>query len=167
MSSLKDLAFTIAEEAHFGQVDKLGNPYFNHPVAVSELLQLSPAYEALPEDEKEKAVAAALLHDVLEDCEFYTPADLISMGVPEDVVDAVILLTFTPHEQTRLEYYEQILTNPISHAVKIADLAHNNLPSRVAMLDAATKERLSKKYDTSKKVLLRDGDYVWFTNITS
>lgn len=166
MDSLKDLAFIIAEDAHFGQEDKLGNPYIAHPVGVSELLQLSPAYEMLSEEDQEKAVVVALLHDVLEDCEYYDAEDLIEAGIPEDIVEIVEILTYSPSFETRAEYYERILENEIAHAVKIADLAHNNLPSRVGLLDDMTQKRLATKYDLTKKVLLREGDMIWFTNIT-
>lgn len=166
MSKLTDIAFVIAEDAHIGQDDKLGNPYITHPIGVSELLQLSPAYAELNDEDKDKAIAAALLHDVLEDCEYYESEDLLAAGIPADVVEIVELLTFDPKVQTRAEYYQGILTNYIAHAVKIADLAHNNLASRVNGLDQSTRERLAAKYETTKKVLLREGDHIWFTNIT-
>jgi GTP pyrophosphokinase len=53
-------AFEFARECHEGQVRKTGDPYITHPVAVAELvanLELDHL-----------ALAAALLHDVQEDC---------------------------------------------------------------------------------------------------
>jgi len=53
-------AYRFAERAHDGQVRKSGDPYITHPLAAAEIvagLQLDA-----------NTVAAALLHDVLEDC---------------------------------------------------------------------------------------------------
>ncbi len=53
-------AFAFAARAHEGQLRKTGDPYITHPVAVAELvanLELDHL-----------AIAAALLHDVQEDC---------------------------------------------------------------------------------------------------
>lgn len=48
-------AYQIAKQAHEGQFDKGGQPYFLHPLAVSEKVQ------------SEDAKIVALLHDVIED----------------------------------------------------------------------------------------------------
>ena len=53
-------AFAFAKECHEGQLRKTGDPFITHPVAVAELvanLELDHL-----------AIAAALLHDVQEDC---------------------------------------------------------------------------------------------------
>ena len=60
-------AFEFARECHEGQLRKTGDPYITHPVAVAELvanLELDHL-----------AIAAALLHDVQEDC-----------GIPNEVL---------------------------------------------------------------------------------
>lgn len=55
-------AALFAEKAHVGQVRKYtGEPYINHPNAVAGIVSL--AHEASPQ-----MVAAAYLHDVIEDC---------------------------------------------------------------------------------------------------
>ena len=53
--SLLQKAEEIARDAHAGQFDKAGQPYINHPIAVSE---------AMP---TVKLKIIALLHDVVED----------------------------------------------------------------------------------------------------
>lgn len=53
-------AYEFARECHEGQVRKTGDPYITHPVAVTELV----AHLELDH----LALAAALLHDVQEDC---------------------------------------------------------------------------------------------------
>ncbi len=60
-------AYAFAEEAHRGQKRKTGEPFITHPLAVTE---------AVAELELDQfALAAALLHDVQEDC-----------GVPNEVL---------------------------------------------------------------------------------
>jgi (p)ppGpp synthase/HD superfamily hydrolase len=62
-SELVREAREIARRAHFGQIrsGSNGRPYIEHPIAVAELL----AEQDYPED----VLAAALLHDVVEDTE--------------------------------------------------------------------------------------------------
>ncbi len=68
MSSLADRALQFAARAHEGQVRKYtGEPYIGHPVAVAKLVR-----EAGFDDE---VIAAAYLHDVVEDCGI-TPAQI-------------------------------------------------------------------------------------------
>jgi len=65
--SIVERAFLAAENAHRGQLRKSGDPYITHPVAVAEILVdfgLDPA-----------TIAAALLHDTVEDTS-YSPAKL-------------------------------------------------------------------------------------------
>ena len=55
-------AYTAAERAHEGQLRRSGEPYITHPVAVAQILAdlgIGP-----------KTVAAALLHDTVEDTEY-------------------------------------------------------------------------------------------------
>lgn len=61
MKTLIEKADTFAERAHAGQVRKYtGIPYITHPRAVAALVQ------TVPHDDE--MIAAALLHDVVEDC---------------------------------------------------------------------------------------------------
>ncbi len=65
--SIVERAFVTAENAHRGQLRKSGDPYITHPVAVADILVdfgLDPA-----------TIAAALLHDTVEDTS-YSPAKL-------------------------------------------------------------------------------------------
>lgn len=60
--SLADRAFEYALAAHGNQVRKYtGEPYIHHPIAVAELLR-DLGYPQV-------VIAAAYLHDVVEDCE--------------------------------------------------------------------------------------------------
>ncbi|GAA2221996.1 bifunctional (p)ppGpp synthetase/guanosine-3',5'-bis(diphosphate) 3'-pyrophosphohydrolase [Herbiconiux moechotypicola] len=60
--SILDRAYATAEKAHEGQKRRSGEPYITHPVAVAQIL----ADLGLGS----KAVAAALLHDTVEDTDY-------------------------------------------------------------------------------------------------
>lgn len=65
-TSVIERAFIAAEMAHRGQLRKSGDPYITHPVAVAEILVefgLDPA-----------TIAAALLHDTVEDTGYTSEA---------------------------------------------------------------------------------------------
>jgi GTP pyrophosphokinase len=66
--SLIERAYQRAEKAHAGQVRRSGDPYFTHCVEVAHIV----AEMGLDAD----TIVAALLHDVLEDCEGITLDDL-------------------------------------------------------------------------------------------
>lgn len=83
----------IAVHAHAGQVDKGGNPYISHPLAVAAGVE---GYEL-------KIVA--LLHDVLEDSSV-TAEDLLNEGFPPELVEAIRVLTHTKNDS--LTYREYI-----------------------------------------------------------
>ena len=52
-------AYDFADQAHYGQVRKSGEPYILHPLAVAEIV-VSMQMDTL-------SIIAALLHDVVED----------------------------------------------------------------------------------------------------
>ncbi len=61
-STLIERAYVVAEAAHEGQTRKSGEPYITHPVAVAQII----TDLGLPET----VIAAALLHDVVEDTDY-------------------------------------------------------------------------------------------------
>lgn len=61
-SDLVKSAYSFAQKAHFGQKRKTGEPFFTHPKAAAQLLC---EWEA-----DEPTIAAALLHDIVEDTGF-------------------------------------------------------------------------------------------------
>lgn len=101
----------ICKQAHEGQTDKNGEPYYLHPITVSEHCK------------SQVAKCVALLHDVLEDTE-WTSTDLLEYGIPTSIVDIVILLTKNP-EEDYLDYIKKVMENPIAAEVKYQDLKHN------------------------------------------
>src|SRR5687768_9448583 len=87
-------AKAIATIAHRFQTDKIGVPYIEHPRRVATRL-VGPKY-----------VAAAWLHDVIEDCGI-TAENLAAAGISDEVIAAVVLLTRTKDNGGN-GYYEAI-----------------------------------------------------------
>lgn len=129
-TELTKKALMLCFETHKDQVDKSGLPYVFHPFHLAEQMT------------DELSTVAALLHDVVEDTP-YTLADLREMGFPEEVLDALALLTHdddTPY----LDYVARLKENPIARAVKLADLRHNSDLTRLDFVDARALERVEK-----------------------
>lgn len=137
--SIRDLAERIAVTAHEGQFDKAGRPYIAHPARVAARVAGD-----------ELAVVAAWLHDVVEDTDV-TLADL-ERTFPPEVIVAVDALTRRSGE-TPADYYARVRQVPLALTVKLADLADNSDPQRLAQLDTATRERLTAKYDRARAEL--------------
>lgn len=123
-------ALAIAKDAHKGQVDKAGVDYIQHPLFVASLV----------EDELAKTVA--LLHDVVEDSD-WTLEDLRMEGLPEEVVQAVGILTKKRNENYE-EYILRVKQNPLARQVKLADLKHNSDLSRLANVTDRDRKRVAK-----------------------
>jgi (p)ppGpp synthase/HD superfamily hydrolase len=116
--SMVALAEDLARHYHAGQVDRLGQPYVEHPRAVAGLLAGGP--EALQ--------AAAWLHDVLEHTQA-TAADLLAAGVAPEVVRLVEVLTRRPGEDY-LAFIGRVCADRQAVQVKMADALHNLDPAR-------------------------------------
>lgn len=132
-------AKAIAVIAHREQTDRIGVAYIEHPRRVAAKLS----------DPRE--VAAAWLHDVIEDCNI-SAQDLLDAGISQDVVDAVLLLTRT-EDVGKDDYYKAIRKNPIALAVKLADIADNTDEKRTSQLEPDERERLAKKYREALAIL--------------
>lgn len=69
----------------------------------------------------------------------------MAAGMPREVVAAVEAITRRRNEP-RTAYYDRVLAEPLAVAVKLADIADNSDPARLAALDEATRTRLAEKY---------------------
>ena len=116
-------AYRIAEKAHEGQTRRSGEPYITHPVAVAEILAelgLGP-----------KTIAAALLHDTVED----TGYSLESLR--EEFGEEVAMLVDGVTKLDRVKYGENAQAETVRKmivamskdirvlVVKLADRLHN------------------------------------------
>lgn len=131
----------FATKAHAGQKRKYtGEDYITHPLAVGKAIAL---YEFEIKSCKKQVIAAAYLHDVLEDTSI-TYGELrrflFSVFLPYDahfVFDMVVELTdvYTkkdyPYlnrlERKRLERKRLETINPYSKLIKMEDIAHNSI----------------------------------------
>lgn len=138
-TALTNKAMKLCWEAHMGQTDKSGLPYVFHPFHVAEQMK------------DEYTTAAALLHDTLEDT-WVTPDYLRREGYPEEVVEALILLTHDDKEPY-LDYVRRIKENPIARAVKRADLAHNSDLSRLKAAGVRDMEKAEKRAAKYRKAI--------------
>ncbi len=120
-----DEAFGFARTAHLGQMRHSGLPYFSHVVEVAKTL----ARMRLDHE----AVAAGLLHDVLEDTQT-TAAELeerFGAGVSRlvDGVTKIGRVHFESAEQAQAENFRKMLLSMIQDVriilVKLADRLHN------------------------------------------
>lgn len=139
-----ELAKAVAMTAHAGQVDKSGEPYIGHPARV--------AHATAQETENPEVIAAAYLHDVVED----TPVDLtdlMRMGFPAETVKVVDLLTRRDHE-SHAEAVQRAAEHPGARLVKLCDVEDNSDPRRLERLDERTRARLHRKYIKARTVLL-------------
>lgn len=110
------LAEIIATGAHYGQTDKGGNPYIEHPHAVSSMVY--------SKDEK----VVAWLHDVVEDTDV-TIKDLEKL-FPHSICKSVDAIT-KRNSESRSDYITRVSGDKVATAVKIADLTHNSDLSRL------------------------------------
>lgn len=131
-------ALQICFEAHKDQVDKTNMPYVFHPFYLATQMQ------------DEATTCVALLHDVVEDTSL-TFEDLINEGFPNDVIDALKLLTHDPIVPY-MDYVREIKKNEIAKKVKLADLSHNSDLSRLDMIDEKALAR-KEKYTKAKQLL--------------
>ena len=131
-------AIEIAVEAHKGQKDKAGNPYILHPLRL--MFQMKTDNERM----------AAVLHDVVEDSD-WTLDDLRKENFDNEVIDAVNLLTRDDNDSYE-EFVQKAASNPISKAVKSADITDNLDLSRISKMTEKDVDRV-KKYQRVLKIL--------------
>ena len=124
-------AILIAEKAHEGQFRNDGKPYITHVMAVynhlkDNWLKYYKDEYVLKEGVYNEVMAAAILHDVVEDTSL-TLLDLESFGIPELTRSIVCNLTKKSGE-TYYNFIFRILNSRNAHfssIVKRADLWHN------------------------------------------
>ncbi|MET9917122.1 HD domain-containing protein [Streptomyces sp. NPDC059605] len=133
----------IARAAHAGQRDKAGRPYTEHLAAVAEGVRARGG--------SDEQIAAAWLHDAVED-DALSEEWLAGAALPQRVKDMVLAVTKRDGEDL-VAYTRRILDTPGALLVKESDLAHNADPDRLAVLEPATRTRLTEKYARARKLL--------------
>jgi (p)ppGpp synthase/HD superfamily hydrolase len=136
--NLLEKSIDFALKVHAGQEDRYGRPYILHPLTV--MLQMDTAEEMM----------AAVLHDAIEDSDT-SLEELRRLGLPDEVVRAVSLLTHNKDRNSYDEYVRQLKPNPIARKVKLADLAHNmdiRRMDEVTEKDTARLDRYRRSWET-------------------
>jgi (p)ppGpp synthase/HD superfamily hydrolase len=151
-SQLVREALETARKAHAGQLRRGsdGRPFIDHPVAVAELV--------LRERKRDQAIAAALLHDVVEKSEMTSAAVRERFG--EDVAELVETMTedesIDPYEDRKEEHRRRVAAaGPEALTIFAADKLTN-----VAMLREAyglIEERVSEELAVPLDLKI----YVW------
>jgi GTP pyrophosphokinase len=118
-------AYIFSAKEHHGQVRKSGEPYFNHPLAVAEILA-EMKLDAV-------CVTVGLLHDVVEDTS--TPLEVLESHFGKDVANIVNGLTkinqfqFYSREEQQAENFRKMFLAMVDDIrvvlVKLADRLHN------------------------------------------
>ena len=118
-------AYIFARDAHDGQLRSSGDPYITHPVAVAKILA------TLHLDSQ--TIMAALLHDVIEDCE--VSREELSKEFGERVaalVEGVSKLTqikFRSRQEAQAENFRKMMMAMVEDLrvvlIKLADRLHN------------------------------------------
>jgi (p)ppGpp synthase/HD superfamily hydrolase len=144
-SDVVETARWLALQAYRGQVDKQDRDYYAYHLRhVADLLvPFGPM-----------ATAAGWLHDIIED----TPVlvvDLVDLGFPGPVVDAVINVTRVPGEDY-MTMVRRAAGHPLARLVKLAD-NHVNLTGldllAMTVRGRADAERLRPRYIAARAVL--------------
>lgn len=134
-------AAEFADRAHAGITRKSGEPYILHPIAVTALLaDMQMDAESL---------AAALLHDVIEDTEFDKQDLSTGFGpVVAELVDGVTKLKISKDKQiNQAASFRKMLTatlqDPRVMVIKLADRLHNM--STLGALSPEKKHRIARE----------------------
>lgn len=117
MDKMTDKALEFATKAHEGQKRKFGGvDYITHPVRVAKIVRSLP-------DVSDEMVAAAYLHDVVEDCG--VKIDEIYTAFGPVVAIYVMWLTKSP-DIKKVDYYATLGDAPIQVCtIKLADRLDN------------------------------------------
>lgn len=117
---LAEEARGIATKAHDGQVRKTdGQPYIVHPLAVADIVKQHGFSETV--------IAAALVHDVLEDTDVSETELRQALGdAVVDIVTAVSEDKDLPWEERKQQYIAAVVAaGEGAQAVSVADKIHN------------------------------------------
>ena len=136
--SIIERAYTVAERAHRGQTRRSGEPYITHPIAVSQILAdlgVAPV-----------VVAAALLHDTVEDTEY--SLDQLTADFGDEIamlVDGVTKLDKVKYGDSAQAETVRKMVVAMSRdirvlVIKLADRLHNARTWGFVSGDSATRK---------------------------
>ena len=103
---------------HENDMRKTGEPYITHPTRVASFLISLGITD-------ESTLIAAMLHDVIEDCDVTAQGLIKINGVPEEAVKAVEALSKESGKSTQTYYRDISNAGIAAMLVKISDRCHN------------------------------------------
>ena len=133
---------------HKGEVRKNGQPAFVHPFRVCQIL----IFFSVKDD---ATLAAALLHDVLEDVS-KSAIDVLREKFSTRVINLVEILTKTDNMDVR-EYCRIIGNDPFAVLVKLADRIHNlrNMIKNLNTKEFFTMARLARQTQETADLIIK------------
>jgi len=118
-------AYEFSWEAHKTNIRASGEPYFDHPYSVAMILASEISLDDI-------SIAAALLHDVVEDTEYEIKDIKAEFGDKvAEIVDGVTKIKDIPHniEKSTVDGYRKLLLSMVDDIrvilIKFADRLHN------------------------------------------
>ena len=135
-------AIVFAARAHAGQVDKGGDEYILHPLAV--MLAVGDAGGS------DVQMAAAVLHDVVEDTDRTLTEVYTHFGLEvERLVDGLTRRS----EEKYFDYIRRVMRTPDAALVKIQDVLHNLSETRMAGLPIESQVSMCQRYNRTLDML--------------
>lgn len=141
------IALSVASQLHANQKRKGGEPYLIHPLEVaSYLINLSI--------DDDVTCAAAILHDVVEDCNIEDAYKELAQkyDLEKDVVKVVLLLTkeknYKSGSSAETLYYQNIKSDKRALIIKLSDRANN-----LSTIDAFTKDKMIEYVSETRNLI--------------
>lgn len=131
---------SIAMLAHWGQLDKAGNLYFDHCKRVAH------------KGKNVEEVILGFLHDVLEDTtepeKYNIQIFREKYGIPEDILKSLELIT-RDKKEPYFDYIRKLKTDELAKAVKL-----NDIEDHLTYGTEYIPESLIERYKKAKDILL-------------
>ena len=147
------IALSLAKRLHEGQYRRGGDPYIIHPLKVCNTL-ISCGVE------NDTILAAALLHDVLEDCKDKLTMNgeefITEYGLSPEVLEIITILTKESglSEEELSVYFDKIKRNEKALLIKLSDRLHNS-----STLYSFPYDKLVKYINETNKFIIPIADY--------
>lgn len=131
----ENVAYVIASIAHADQLDKLGKPYINHILDVTQGVR-----QSCPE-----AVPVALLHDAIDDCPAVTVGLLEKVGFDATTIKALTLLR-RPSGMSVRQSLRKILETPLDEKARqlAVEVKQSDLTSNTRLPASPTQKDLDR-----------------------
>lgn len=159
MGTLLERALVLATVAHDGQMRKYTNePYITHPVSVMKILKM------IGKIENEEAQAAAVLHDVIEDCnvtakQIELVCNLETANLVLEVTDVSKKTDGNRKVRKDLDRDHLAKSSYLGASIKLADMIDNSFSICVHDKDFATVYMQEKK--DILKILKHGNNTLW------